>query len=205
MRSALSPRSIEVEKTVELSPGPGQVDTSDVSGAVPGLQIEQPASVQVQPLRRIFIANRGEAAVRDIRSIRDKYGAHAEIIVPYVSADESSYYVRLANRAILLDRHDKPADNFNDEAYLVQLAQESGADIFSVKWGFRAESSSLAAMVEATGMKFNGPSAEEMIKLGHKWHALEAAKAAGLPTGKYSPLLQSADETVEIEEKKFLR
>lgn len=169
---------------------------------------------------RVLVANRGEAAVRDIRSIRDLYGKRAEVITVYTEGDEDADYVRMADRAIKLDKHNprrtpyveltdgtkkevRLADNFNDEELLVETAQRAGAHIVSVKWGFQSESATLCERVEAAGMRFNGPGAAEMRKLGHKWYALEAAREAGLPVGKYSKLLRGADEAIEIAMRDF--
>lgn len=169
---------------------------------------------------RVFVANRGEAAVRDIRSIRDLYGKRAEVITVYTEGDEDADYVRMADRSIKLDKHNpsrtpyvelpdgtkkevRLADNFNDEELLVETAQRAGAHIVSVKWGFQSESATLCERVESAGMRFNGPGSTEMRKLGHKWYALEAAREAGLPVGKYSKLLRSADEAIEIAMRDF--
>ncbi|HET6308216.1 MAG TPA: acetyl-CoA carboxylase biotin carboxylase subunit [Rhodopila sp.] len=129
-------------------------------------------------MRRLFIANRGEIAVRIIRS------AHALGIatVQAVSeADGDMLAARLAGATVVVGPA-RASKSYLNGAALVQAALESGCDAVHPGYGFLSENAEFAAAVEAAGLVFVGPSAQIIRRMGDKVEARLTAKAAGVPT-----------------------
>jgi acetyl-CoA carboxylase biotin carboxylase subunit len=128
--------------------------------------------------KSLFIANRGEIAVRINRAAK-ALGLH--VIQGYSEADADMMAVRLADSAVELG---PPAasKSYLDVARVVAAAKEEGADAVHPGYGFLAENAGFAAAVEAAGMIFVGPTAETISRMGDKVAAREAAIAAKVPT-----------------------
>jgi acetyl-CoA carboxylase, biotin carboxylase subunit len=124
-------------------------------------------------LRRVLIANRGEIAVRVIRTCR-RLGIEAVLAV--TSADADAVPARLADRTIELG-----GAGYLDVAAVVAAAGAAEADAIHPGYGFLAENARLARACEAAGIVFIGPSAEVLEAAGDKLAARNHAIAAGLP------------------------
>jgi acetyl-CoA carboxylase, biotin carboxylase subunit len=128
-------------------------------------------------IRRMLIANRGEIAVRVIRTCR-RLGI--ETVLAASEADADSVPARLADRTISLGPGSL-ADTYLSVAAVVGAAVAAGADAIHPGYGFLAENPRLARACEAAGIIFVGPGAEVLEAAGDKLAARAHAVAAGLP------------------------
>lgn len=128
-------------------------------------------------LRRVLIANRGEIAVRIVRTCR-RLGI--ETVLAVSAADRDSLPARLADRTILIGPAD-PAASYLDVAAVVGAARAVAADAIHPGYGFLSENPRLAAACAAAGVVFIGPAETQLAAAGDKLAAREHAVAAGLP------------------------
>lgn len=129
--------------------------------------------------KKILIANRGEIAVRIIRTCREM---GLRTVALYDASDRDSLHVRLADECVLLPSHHA----FMDANLIVAIAQEQGADAVHPGYGFLAEDVTLIHACEDAGIAFIGPPAEVVAAARYKIGALEKARAAGFPTVDHS-------------------
>jgi acetyl-CoA carboxylase biotin carboxylase subunit len=137
-------------------------------------------------MKRIFIANRGEIAVRIIRACREM---HLTAVVGYSDADRSSLAVRLADEAYRIG----PASA--QESYLsiprmLEVMKSTKCDAVHPGYGFLAERSTFAAACEKAGIVFIGPRSEVIELMGDKILARRRIQATGTPVvpGTMEPL-----------------
>jgi acetyl-CoA carboxylase biotin carboxylase subunit len=133
--------------------------------------------------RRVLIANRGEIALRILRSLRT---LGIEAVMIHGREDRLTTAVRLADEAVHIPRDDPLASYLDIEA-IVAAAKEVGADAVHPGYGFLAENPIFAERLAAEGITFIGPSPEALRILGDKITAREAMSRAGLPIVKGSP------------------
>jgi acetyl-CoA carboxylase biotin carboxylase subunit len=138
-------------------------------------------------IKRLLIANRGEIAVRIIRSCREM---GIETVAVYSTADRNSLHVRLAGRAVCIGPP-APAKSYLVKENLVMAALHTGCEAIHPGAGFLSENAEFARFAEEAGLVFIGPGAEVIELLGDKVRAREAAKRYGLPvtpgTGVVAP------------------
>lgn len=127
--------------------------------------------------RRLLIANRGEIALRIIRTCR-RLGV--ETVAVFSEADQDALHVREADQAICIGPAPATESYLKIDA-LVQAALASGASALHPGYGFASEDPRLAEASEAAGLVFVGPSAAAMRQLGDKAQARRAAIACGIP------------------------
>jgi acetyl-CoA carboxylase biotin carboxylase subunit len=142
--------------------------------------------------RKVLIANRGEIAVRVIRTLREMGIATVAI---YSDADRASLHVRMADEAA----HVGPAASA--ESYLridriLDAASKHGAEAIHPGYGFLSENAEFAAASEAAGIVFIGPSSDSIRRMGSKTAARRAAIAVG------APVVPGVDHGVSIDELK---
>ena len=130
--------------------------------------------------RRVLVANRGEIALRIIRSLRS---LGAESVVIHGREDRLSLPVRLADEGYFIPRDDPLASYLDIEA-IVSAAKEVGADAVHPGYGFLSENSTFAKRLSEEGITFIGPSSESLSLLGDKIAARDAMSQAGIPVAK---------------------
>ena len=133
--------------------------------------------------RRVLIANRGEIALRILRSL---HSLGIEAVMIYGREDRISTPVRLADESVYIPRDDPLASYLDIEA-IVSAAKDVGADAVHPGYGFLAENPTFAKRLSEEGITFIGPSAEVLQLLGDKITAREAMSKAGLPIAMGSP------------------
>lgn len=126
---------------------------------------------------KILIANRGEIAVRIIRTCNE---LGVKTVAVYSEADSSSLHVRRADESINLGAG--PArDNYLNQQALIDAALRTGAQAIHPGYGFLAENAEFASAVETAGLIFIGPSADAISSMGDKVTAREVAVQAEVP------------------------
>jgi acetyl-CoA carboxylase biotin carboxylase subunit len=130
------------------------------------------------PIRRILIANRGEIAVRVIRTCK---ALGIETVLAASEADLGSLGARLADRTLCIGPPPSTQSYLKVET-VVQAALGSGCDAIHPGYGFLSERAALAALCEAEGVTFIGPTSAQIEAVGDKLRARAEAEAAGVPT-----------------------
>ena len=127
---------------------------------------------------KLFIANRGEIAVRIIRAARELGIATVQAAS---AADRDMLAARLADKVVEIGPA-QAAKSYLDPDALMHAALAAGADAVHPGYGFLAENADFAAAVERAGLIFVGPRPETIRLMGDKARARDAAAAAGVPT-----------------------
>ncbi|MBG0843320.1 urea carboxylase [Ectopseudomonas toyotomiensis] len=140
----------------------------------------------------VLIANRGEIAVRAIRTLK-RLGVKS--VAVYSDADRNAQHVRDADIAIALGG-DKPADSYLRIDKILAAAQETGAQAIYPGYGFLSESAEFADACEAAGIAFVGPTGEQIREFGLKHRARELAAQAQVPMAPGTGLLHSLEEAL---------
>ena len=129
-------------------------------------------------IRRLLVANRGEIAVRVIRTCK-KLGI--ETVLAASQADLDSLPARLADRTVCIGPAHPSASYLRVET-IVQAALGVKADAIHPGYGFLSERPALARACEQEGVRFVGPSAAQIEAVGDKLRARAEAEASGVPT-----------------------
>jgi len=137
--------------------------------------------------KKILIANRGEIAVRIIRTCREM---GILTVAVYDPSDRGSLHVRLSDECVALPQ----PKSFMDGAAILQIAVDRGVDAVHPGYGYLAEDAEFIAACTGAGIVFVGPPADVVAALGNKIGALETARAAGVPTVAHSPRSFSEEE-----------
>jgi acetyl-CoA carboxylase biotin carboxylase subunit len=137
--------------------------------------------------RTLLVANRGEIAVRIIRTCRDM---GIRTVALYDDTDLSSLHVRLADTCVRLSS----GAIYHDALALVQIARDCGADAIHPGYGFLAEHDEFARACEEAGIAFIGPSSAALARVRDKIATLETVRAAGFAVPRHSLQAYRASE-----------
>ncbi|MCR5716993.1 MAG: acetyl-CoA carboxylase biotin carboxylase subunit [Lachnospiraceae bacterium] len=127
--------------------------------------------------RRICIANRGEIAVRIIRTCREM---NIETVALYSTADKDALHVRIATQAICIGP-EKAQESYLNQKAILSAALSSGCDAIHPGFGFLSENSDFARLCEECGITFIGPKADVMDMLGNKAAAKKCVERCKVP------------------------
>jgi len=128
-------------------------------------------------IKKILIANRGEIALRAIRTIKEM---GKEAIAVYSSADKDAYYLNLADAAICIGP-EKSSDSYLNIPAIISAAEISDCDAIFPGYGFLSENQQFVEICNLHDIKFIGPSLEVMALMSDKSKAKEVMREAGVP------------------------
>jgi acetyl-CoA carboxylase biotin carboxylase subunit len=142
---------------------------------------------------KVLIANRGEIALRVIRSCRElglrTVAVHSEI-------DADALHTRLADEAICIGPAD-PARSYLHIPAIIAAAEVTGADAVHPGYGFLSENAEFAETCAQCGLEFVGPLPEQMRQWGDKVSARALAKSLGLPTIEGTQLVEDVEDAIQ--------
>ena len=141
--------------------------------------------------KKILIANRGEIAVRVIRTCRDM---GITSVALYDASDQGSLHVRLADECVRLSSN----LGYVDQESILRYARETGADAIHAGYGFLSEQPAFIRACADAGVTFIGPTAEVVEQVKNKVATLERVAAAGFPTPRHSPRSYGEGELDEL-------
>ena len=148
-------------------------------------------------VEKVLIANRGEIALRIIRSCRE---LDIATVAVYSTVDKKALHVQLADEAVCV------GDSLSNKSYLnipniLAAATSRGVDAIHPGYGFLAENDKFAEMCNDHGITFIGPSPNAIRSMGDKSTAKETMEGVGVPTVPGSKgLLSSVEEAYEMAE-----
>lgn len=128
-------------------------------------------------MKKVLIANRGEIAVRIIRTCKEM---GILTVAVYSTADRSSLHVQLADESVCIGGP-RSQDSYLNMVALIQAASQTGCDAIHPGFGFLSENSEFARLVQQCGFIWVGPSPHIIDLLGNKSQARKMMKEAGLP------------------------
>lgn len=128
-------------------------------------------------IKRILVANRGEIALRAIRTIKEM---GKEAVAVYSTADKEASYLKVADAAICIGGAPSSQSYLNIPA-IIAAAEISGCDAVFPGYGFLSENQHFVEICTHHGIKFIGPTPEVMVMMSDKSKAKEVMIAAGVP------------------------
>lgn len=148
-------------------------------------------------LKKILIANRGEIAVRIVRACAEM---NIRSVAVYTEPDRHALHVKRADEAYCVG--EDPLAGYLDPRQLVNLAVQTGCDAIHPGYGFLSENSEFARICESRGVRFIGPSADVIARMGDKTAARASMIEADVPVTPGSDgNLADVDEALQVAEK----
>lgn len=144
---------------------------------------------------KILIANRGEIALRVIRTCREM---GIKTVAVYSTADRDSLHVKFADEAVCIGKP-QSSESYLNIPHLMAAAEITNADAIHPGYGFLAENAKFAQICTEHGIKFIGPTPDMISSMGDKITAKETMIKAGVPVVPGGEgLLQSLDEAIGL-------
>ncbi len=129
-------------------------------------------------IRKLLIANRGEIALRIVRACKQ---LGIQTVGVYSTADTELMHLRFVDEAVCIGNAPS-TQSYLDISRIIAAAEITGADAVHPGYGFLSENADFAEAIEEAGLVFVGPHADHIRLMGNKVSAIEAMKAAGVPT-----------------------
>ena len=145
-------------------------------------------------IERILIANRGEIAVRIIRTCKEM---GIETVAIYSTADKDALHVQYATKAVCIGGP-KSDESYLNMQRILSAACLTGCDAIHPGFGFLSESPAFARLVEQCGLIFIGPDADVIEMMGNKARAKETMIEAGVPVIPGSRGVVELDEAFQV-------
>ncbi len=145
-------------------------------------------------VQKVIVANRGEIAVRILRTLR---GLGIASVAVYSDADRHAPHVALADEAVHLGPA-PPQQSYLDPDRLLAAAEGTGADAVHPGYGFLSENAGFARACEAAGVAWIGPTPENLEAFGRKDSARDLALATGVPLLAGSDALRDLAHAMEV-------
>ena len=158
--------------------------------------------INVQPFRKILVANRGEIAIRIFRACTE---LNIRTVAIYSEEDDISLHRFKADEAYLVGKGKTPIEAYLDIEGILDIAKEHEVDAIHPGYGFLAENPTFARRCEEEGITFIGPSHEQILLFGDKLKARQAAIEAGIPVvpGTIEPIQDIEEATIFAKEHGF--
>ena len=161
---------------------------------------DPPANTKAYASHKLLVANRGEIAVRILRTAKR---LQIRTVAVYTRPDATAPHVVLADEAVALRAHDEdPVSNargYSDAAALVAICKERGVTLVHPGYGFLSENAAFAQMVVDAGIGWLGPRPETIEAMGLKHRARELALEVDVPLVPGSKgLLRDVDDAVGL-------
>jgi acetyl-CoA carboxylase biotin carboxylase subunit len=148
--------------------------------------------------KKILIANRGEIALRIIRACKE---LGIKTVSVHSTVDADSLHVRFADESVCIGPADS-ASSYRNIPAIMSAVEITDSEAIHPGYGFLAENASFAEMCETAGIKFIGPSPENMKLMGDKAKAKETMVKAGVPVIPGSKgIITSEDEILGLAQK----
>ena len=158
----------------------------------------KPAREGIRPIKKVLVANRGEIAVRIIRTLKDM---GIKSVAIFSNADKDSLHATIADEAICIG----PAsvkDSYLNKIQIINAALVTGADAIHPGFGFLSENPGFARMCEVYNIKFIGPTSRVMAMMGDKEVSKRMMKEAGVPVVEGSDgVVENLEEAKEVLER----
>lgn len=147
-------------------------------------------------LEKVLIANRGEIALRVLRSCKE---LGIKTVAVHSTADRDLMHVRLADESVCIGPP-SPTESYLNTPAIISAMEVTDADAVHPGYGFLSENADFADQVENSGFVFIGPSAETIRLMGDKVSAIEVMREAGVPTvpGSNGPIDDNNERTLEL-------
>jgi len=147
-------------------------------------------------LEKVLIANRGEIALRVLRSCKE---LGIKTVAVHSTADQDLMHVRLSDESVCIGPPN-PTESYLNIPAIISAMEVTDADAVHPGYGFLSENADFAEQVENSGFVFIGPTAETIRLMGDKVSAIEVMREAGVPTvpGSNGPLDDNNERTLEL-------
>lgn len=147
-------------------------------------------------LDKILIANRGEIALRVLRTCKE---LGIKTVAVHSVADKDLMHVRLSDESVCIGPP-SPSESYLNIPAIISAMEVTDADAVHPGYGFLSENADFAEQVENSGFIFIGPQAETIRQMGDKVSAIEIMRAAGVPTvpGSDGPLDDDTERTLGL-------
>lgn len=144
---------------------------------------------------KVLVANRGEIAVRIIRSLHE---LGIKSVAIYSTVDRESLHVQLADEAVCVGGP-RPQDSYLNMQNILEAAVGTGVQAIHPGFGFLSENSQFAEMCQECGITFIGPQAQTIDLMGNKEHARQQMKKIGVPVIPGSDsYINNVNEAIEV-------